>query len=83
MNANIACARHTLHGHLKVPDVVMVEDVGNDGGCVGVLLVDGVGEIALQAAWIVSESGTIGHKTAVDQGQGDWAQVDAHVLEGP
>ena len=81
VNADGAAAGNALHGHLEVPDVVVVEDELDNLGEGVVSLQDLGGEGTLQAARVVGEGiGCCGHVSA-GQGQGGRAQVQLVVLE--
>lgn len=77
VDADVAGAGNALHDCLEVADVVVVEDRGDDGGRVGVLAVDRVGQVALETAWVVREAVAC-NEGAVDQGEKNGAEVHAH-----
>lgn len=80
---NVAGAWNTLHLHLEGVDVLRKQNVLENAGGVGKLAVDSGGEVALQAAGVVSE-GTVGvtNRDATRKVKASRAEVDLHILEG-
>lgn len=87
VHADAPAPRHALHRHLKPLYVLTTQDQGRDAARVGVAAVDGVGEVALEAARIPGELVRRDRPRAdarpVGQVEGDGAEVDDHVGEGP
>lgn len=83
MDTDRPTARHTLHDHLEVPDIVVVQDKRGDLGVGVVLLQKGGGETALQAAGVVVEGVGDSGGAASGEGERGGAHVHSVVLEGP
>lgn len=78
MHTEVRGAGPTLHGHLKVPDVLVLQDEAGNGAGIGPFFVGVVGKIALKAAWVVGFAVAIGDGAAVGEVEGSGAEVDAY-----
>jgi hypothetical protein len=83
VDTNVAGSRETLHGHLEVVDVLVLQDQVDHAAGVRKVLVAVVGQVALQAPGVVAQPIAVGDVRAVGQTERHGAQVDRHVGEGP
>lgn len=70
------CSWYTLHDHLELPDVLLVDDEVGDGGRVSPLLVAVVGQVACQTSGVVGEAVAVCDLGSVGCAQSDGAKVD-------
>ena len=76
VDTQLGGSRPALHGHLEVPDVLVLENEAGDGGGVGPLLVGVVGQIALEAARVVGFAVAVGNGGTIVEVEGGGAEVD-------
>lgn len=81
VDADIATAWHALHDHLEVIDGLLPDSV-QDGGTIGISLIDCVGQISFQASRVISQRIGLDKRDIAWNTEVGRTQVHRHVLEG-
>lgn len=83
MDANVTRTGNTLHEELEGTDVAGRDYGVENGGGIGVSLVDGRGQVASKTTRVVGEgTGRVGGNGFTGEVEVDGPEVDRHVLEG-
>jgi hypothetical protein len=76
VDTEIRASRPALHGHLEVPNVLVLQDEAGNGGGIGPFFVAVVCQVALEAARVVGAAVAVGNGAAIGEIEAGRAEVN-------